>query len=279
PVGFEDEEALLPYGVQSFQGYRLLHEYFALPSRFMFAELAGLGPGVRACTGSELEIAVLLDRHDPLVDAAVAPQHRELSCAPAINRFPKKPDRSRLSVRVNEYHVVPDRTRPIDFEVHAITQVGAFASGTEAQREFFPFYECTERAAHDDGTAYYLVHRQPRLSSTRKLATGPRSTYAGSEVFVSLVDGNEGPYRPDLKQLALSTLCTNRDLPFHMSVGEGRTDFFLGSGARVEAGRCVAGPAPPRPPIAFGAMSWRLVSHLSVNYLSLLDSPDGRGAT
>jgi len=279
PVGFEDEEALLPYGVQSFQGYRLLHEYFALPSRFMFAELAGLGPGVRACTGSELEIAVLLDRHDPLVEASVAPQHFELFCTPAINLFPKKADRIHLSDRVNEYHVVPDRTRPIDFEVHAITQVVGFASGTEAQREFFPFYECTERAAHDDGTAYYLVHRQPRIASARKLATGPRSTYAGSEVFLSLVDGSEGPYRPDLKQLSVSTLCTNRDLPLHMSIGEGRTDFVLESGAPVESVRCVAGPSQPRPPLAFGATAWRLISHLSVNYLSLLDSPDGRGAT
>ena len=33
---------LLPYGRRSFRGYRLLHEYFALPNRYMFIELAGL---------------------------------------------------------------------------------------------------------------------------------------------------------------------------------------------------------------------------------------------
>ncbi|HEX7500888.1 MAG TPA: type VI secretion system baseplate subunit TssF, partial [Polyangia bacterium] len=49
PLGFEDEEALLPFGPRSFQGYRLLTEYFALPSRFLFALLTGLATAVRRC--------------------------------------------------------------------------------------------------------------------------------------------------------------------------------------------------------------------------------------
>jgi len=39
--GFEDDEALLPYGPRSFQGYRLLQEYFALPQRFCLFEIGG----------------------------------------------------------------------------------------------------------------------------------------------------------------------------------------------------------------------------------------------
>jgi type VI secretion system protein ImpG len=95
---------------------------------------------------------------------------------------------------------------------------------------------------------------------------------------VALVDGLEGPFRSDLKQLGVSTLCTNRDLPLRMSVGEGRTDFVVESGAPVESVRCVAGPSPPRPSHASGETSWRLISHLSLNYLSMTDTEDGRGA-
>jgi type VI secretion system protein ImpG len=40
----------------------------------------------------------------------------------------------------------------------------------------------------------------------------------------------------------------------------------------------VAGPSEPRPSQAFGSTSWRLVSHLSLNYLSLVDAGDGQGA-
>ena len=41
-VGFADDEALLPVGARSFQGYRLLHEYFAFPQRFLFFRKEGL---------------------------------------------------------------------------------------------------------------------------------------------------------------------------------------------------------------------------------------------
>jgi type VI secretion system protein ImpG len=177
-IGFEDDQALLPYGPRSFQGYRLLHEYFALPARYLFVELAELGPGVRACQSSELEIVILLDRNDPTIEPLIAPEHFELFCTPAINLFPRKADRIHLNDRENEYHVVPDRTRPLDFEVHSITEVIGFGTSTTAQREFLPFYECTERSAHDDAAAYYVVHRQQRLASTRRGA-GSRSTYPG----------------------------------------------------------------------------------------------------
>src|SRR5207245_891107 len=70
--GFGDEQALLPFGARSFQGYRLLHEYFALPARYQFIELHGLGPGIRRAHASEIEILVLLDRHEPIVEGAVS---------------------------------------------------------------------------------------------------------------------------------------------------------------------------------------------------------------
>ena len=48
PVGFTDAEALLPVTLRSFQGYRLLQEYFAFPQRFRFFELTGLVAGAEA---------------------------------------------------------------------------------------------------------------------------------------------------------------------------------------------------------------------------------------
>jgi type VI secretion system protein ImpG len=104
-----------------------------------------------------------------------------------------------------------------------------------------------------------------------------RSTYVGSEVYLSLVDGEEGPYRTALKQLGVSVLCTNRDLPLQMPLGQGRTDFVLQMGAPVESIRCVAGPTRPLPSHAHGDVTWRLIGHLALNYLSLTDA-EGQGA-
>ncbi|MBI5446080.1 MAG: type VI secretion system baseplate subunit TssF, partial [Deltaproteobacteria bacterium] len=118
-LGYDEEQALLPHGPRSFEGYRLLQEYFAFPERFMFIELAGLGPAARRCAGSELDVTVVLSRTDPALESTIDASHFGLFCTPAINLFPKRADRIHVSDQVNEFHVVPDRTRPMDFETFA----------------------------------------------------------------------------------------------------------------------------------------------------------------
>ena len=278
PAGFDSRQAMLPYPAPSFDGYRLLHEYFAFPQRYLFVELAGLQPAVRRCTGNELEIIILLRRSEPRLDNAIGAEDFALFCAPAVNLFPRRADRIHLTDRSDEHHVVVDRTRPMDFEVYAVTGVTGFGVGNDSQQEFLPFYALTDLAAMSDGRAYYTVNREPRVLSSRQRQRGPRSSYIGSEVFVSLVDSAEAPYRHDLRQLALETLCTNRDLPLDVPIGKGPTDFTLQLSAPVEAVRCIAGPSKPRPSFAEGNAAWRLISHLSLNYLSLIDSNPEQGA-
>jgi type VI secretion system protein ImpG len=61
-------------------------------------------------------------------------------------------------------------------------------------------------------------------------------------------------------------------------VGLGRTDFTMDLSAPVTAIRCLAGPTLPTPSLAESRFSWRLISHLSLNYLSLIDSKTAGGA-
>jgi type VI secretion system protein ImpG len=275
PFGTEDDAALLPVGPRAFQGYRLLHEYFAFPERFLFARLRGLLNGVRACASNEIEILVALDRFDPSLEPVVTPSNVSLFSTPAVNLFPKRADRIQLNDLDHEYHLVADRAHPLDYEIHSVTSVVGYAANGDAVQEFSPFY----RSRHGEGgsatSAFFTVNRRERLSSTRQRSQGPRSSYLGSEVFLALVDGRHGPFRPDLRQLAVETVCTNRDLPLLMPVGQGETDFVMETGAPVRAVRCIAGPSTPRPSHAVAETTWRLVSHLSLNYLTLTDvSPD-----
>ncbi|HEY4186551.1 MAG TPA: type VI secretion system baseplate subunit TssF, partial [Polyangia bacterium] len=270
-VGLEDDEALLPYGPRSFQGYRLLHEYFAFPSRYLFVKLGSLAPAIRRCTGSELEIVVVTDLHDRALDGVVGAANLAMFCTPAVNLFPRRADRIHLTEAAPEYHIVPDRTRPMDFEVHSVKEVVGFGSSAEAEQRFRPFFARNNLTSPEEAQAYYTIQRQPRVLSARQSLRGTRSSYVGSELFVSLVDPNEGPYRSSLRQLAVETICTNRDLPLHITLGQGRTDFTIESGAPIESIRCLAGPTPPRSSHAHGDTTWRLISHLSLNYLSLVD--------
>ncbi len=277
-VGFAGEQALLPRVPQSFDGYRLLHEYFAFPERFLFVELRDLAHSVRRCTGDELEILILFDRADRRLEGVVDKQNVAPFCAPAINLFPRRADRIHLNTRDTEHHIVPDRTRPLDFEVHSVLSVTGYGAGAEGEQEFRSFYAMHDRHADSVGHAFYALSRQPRVLSARQRRVGPRSSYIGSEVFVSLVDAEQAPYSHSLRQLGVTTLCTNRDLPLHMPVGKLNTDFSMDQGAPVDTIRCLAGPTKPRPSTAEGETAWRLISHLSLNYLSLINTDEQRGA-
>lgn len=277
-LGFTDDEALLPPSPPSFQGYRLLSEYFAFPQRYLFVELGGLAPAMRRSRGEELELIVLFDRVEPLFEGVLGPSHFALYCAPAVNLFPRRADRIHLNDKVTEYHVVPDRTRPLDFEVYRVDNVTGHGTAEDGEQPFLPFYASHDLIRRSGDGAYYTLRRVKRVLSTKARLRGPRSGYIGHEVFVALVDARAAPYRHDLRQLSLRLLCTNRDLPMQMPVGSGRTDFVLETGAPVAAIRCVAGPSRPRPSLADGENAWRLISHLSLNYLTLADSNPEQGA-
>ncbi|MCG8593611.1 MAG: type VI secretion system baseplate subunit TssF [Kiloniellales bacterium] len=278
PLGFEESEALLPHGPRSFHGYRLLQEYFAFPARYLMVALSGLDSLEAPPDCKELDILVLLNRSDPVLAEVVDGSNFALFCAPAVNLFPKRTDRVHLSDRYTEHHVVPDRSRPLDFEVYAITSVQGFGPGFEQGEEFLPFYALNDRQSFPEHSAYFTVQRRPRVLSTRQRQRGRRSSYIGSESFISLVDAKEAPYSSDLAQLAISALCTNRDLPLHMPLGVGKTDFTLEIGAPVKAVRCLVGPTPPRPSRVEGETAWQFISHLSLNYLSLVDIDEEQGA-
>jgi type VI secretion system protein ImpG len=277
PVGFRDDEALLPVSLRGFQGYRLLQEYFSFPQRYLFIDLGGLSKAVRRHDGDELEVVLLFSRGEATLEGVVDAANFSLNCSPAINLFPKRADRIHLTANEYEYHVVPDRTRPMDFEVYEVSSVAGYGVGSESEQAFLPFY-AAYHTEDVDQPAYFTVQREPRLLSASQKRTGFRSSYVGSEVFISLVDPKEAPFRSDLRQLAITTLCTNRDLPLQMPLGTGKTDLVLDSAAPVEAIRCLRGPSKPYSPVREGGAAWRAVDHLSLNYLSLLDSNEREGA-
>lgn len=147
---------------------------------------------------------------------------------------------------------------------------------------FQPFYRMRDLGIDDPDAAFFQVRREKRLPSARENERGvrpaARSSYAGSETWIALVDTRESPYPADLHQLGISVLCTNRDLTLTMPLGRGETDFTLELEAPVAAVRCVAAPSRPLPSYAQGAVAWRLLSHLSLNHGSLVDDADGSGA-
>jgi type VI secretion system protein ImpG len=270
-IGFEDAEALLPVTRSGFQGYRLLQEYFALPERLLFFTLEDLGGVFAHAQGDELEIYLGLTRTQASLENAVAAENLRLGCTPAINLLARAADRIHIDVTQTEMHLVPDRNRPMDFEVFSIDRVQAIGANGQRIADVERFYSGHHLAEAGAARMYYTMQRSPRKISARQREIGTRSAYVGSECFLSLVDSAQRHFSGDIHQLEVQTTCTNRDLPILLAAGQGPTDFHVEGGGPIESVRCIVGPTFPRAAAAFGDTAWKLISQLSLNYLSLVE--------
>lgn len=277
PQGFNRDEALLPTPRRSFDGYRLLQEYFAMPERFHFVELSGMRPALQRAEGADVDLYLLLSETLPANGAAVRRESFVLNAVPAVNLFERAFDRIHITNTDTEHYVTPNRTAPLDYEVYGISRVTGLSTRTNQETEFRPFYSATDiTSAGESHPAYYTIHRRMRQRNEKERLRGVRTSYLGSEVYLSLVDAAQAPYAADLSQLAVTGLCTNRDLPLLLSTA-GRDAFHLPDGGPVLSVGTVVSPTRPRPTIAQGETAWRLISHLSLNYLSITDREGGRG--
>ncbi len=276
PVGFRDQEALLPVTLRSFQGYRLLQEYFAFPQRYRFIALAGLANALRTVASHDVELVVLLGRGESDLEGVVDAANFSLFCTPALNLFHKRTDRIHVNDGSHEYHVVPDRTTPLDFEVYSVTSVVGHGVGSDSERPFLPFYAAYSRDDDQRQSAYFTTRREPRRPSESVKRRGHRSAYVGTEMFLGLVDAAQAPFSGDLRQLSVEALCTNRDLPLRMTLAAGGSHLSLDVAAPIASIRVVSGPSRPYAPLADGMMAWRAISHLSTNYLSFSPLWDGQ---
>ncbi|RRZ88101.1 type VI secretion system baseplate subunit TssF [Erwinia sp. 198] len=277
--GFAADQALLPEDLRNFDGYRLLQEYFAFPARFQFVSVSGLGELPSRC-GPEVkafEIVLLLDKADAALERTIDKSHLALHCTPVINLFPKTAERQKISESVHEYHLVVDNIRPLDYEIYAVKKLYATGDRQQGEQVFRPFWSTFSRDEGDYG-AYFSLRREQRTLSERAQRYGTRTGYIGSEVFLSLVDERQSPWRDDLTHLTAEVLCTSRDLPL-MLLAQDQGNFMMADSVPVSQLTLRKGPTPPRPALAEGMATWRLISHLQLNYLSLMDSDDGQGAT
>ncbi|CAE6806518.1 type VI secretion system baseplate subunit TssF [Paraburkholderia haematera] len=274
--GFHPSQAMLPNDGRMFEGYRLIQEYFAFPARYLFFSVGGLRRALAQCGGSAFELTLLLDRDDAALASEVDTRHLALNCTPAVNLFPKRTDRIPVTPRTHEYHLVVDRVRPLDHEVYAVTRVTGHRIGDAGDCDFSPFYASYGGDSGESG-AYYSVRREGRLASAQIRANGARTSYPGTEVFVSLVDRQQAPFDERMRHLSADTLCTNRDLPLLLPRGSA-SDFTPKISAPLKHIKVLRGPSRPRPPLAQDAAAWRLISGLGLNYQPLTGIDDEAGA-
>lgn len=260
PVGFADNEELLPYPPASFEGYRVLTEHFVFPEKFMFIDIAGLAARLPADLGEDLSFYIYFNSADVELEHNINAASFALGCTPVVNLFPHRADPIRLDPRHDEFEVTPDVRRPAGFEVYSIDKVTVSKANGDVV-EYAPFYQ----AAHgvSPQALYWFAARR-----SAKLGANQRDE--GTHMFLSLVDLGLRPKLPEERVLNVDTTCTNRDQPAKLPYGNDQPRMqCINEAPPCTAIRLLKKPtAVVRPPLRNFAR-WRLISHLNLNVLSL----------
>ncbi len=267
PVGFDRDQGLVDESDRSFRGYRLLTEFFVFPEKFLFFDVHDLDQDnlQRFDHATSISIFIFLDRYSEELERFVTTETIQMGCCPVINLFKQRAEPIRLTHSQTEYRVVPDARRPLSHEVYSVDRVIAFSPDNE-EIEFSPFYSLKHHheKIREAGRFWYASRHPANLD--------PDNTDGGTEVDLSVVDLQFNPAAPADWTIDIEATCLNRDLPGRLAFGGGQPWLFLSDGGPIQKIICLTAPTKTlRPSYGYGTL-WRLISHLSLNHLSLFSS-------
>jgi type VI secretion system protein ImpG len=264
-VGFKPDEGLFPFPRRSFWGYRLLQEYFAFPEKFCFLDLSGFEKLAAADFGDKIELLFFLsdfERSDrrQMLELGVSRNTFRLGCAPVVNLFEQVAEPILMEQKRFEYRIVADARREEALDIFSVDEVVGVMSGASETVVYEPFY--SHRHSAGGGPTQTFWH------STRKLS-GWRTNKA-SDVYITFVDLTGSKKTPDKDTVTMRLTCSNGELPSRLPFGNEEGDFQLASGGPITRIVALTKPTDALQPPSEHGLLWRLVSKLSLNYLSLV---------
>ena len=269
PAGLAANEGLLPYSRYSFTGIRLLQEYLAFRRKFWFVDITGfdlLSPPPKT---TEFEVKIFFDRAYP-EEKRFKGENVRLFCAPIVNLFRGDAEPIRLDHLLSEYRVTPDVRHPRSVEVYSVDTVAGTEDVTGDRHTYRPFYSF--RHGNGGESRHYTTLVRP----------GPSDNHIA---YISV--GGLTMDRGDLpiETLSLEITCTNGTLPREKlqerMINQPAPDF-----SNVAAFENLTQPTLDLHPLGSEALRsgerldnflWKLISHLSFNFMSVASLESLRG--
>lgn len=266
PVGFADDDALLPFAASQQAAYRLLTEYFCYPDKFNFVDIdlamiltALAGRHAGPCAGIALHL-LLSGAANGAVLAPLSNKHLLLGCTPVINLFPHAAAPISLTHTHSEYALRPDQLPGHAGDIYSVDTVHLVGGdGGASLKPYTPFYSLRHGAAARG--QYWLLRRDDELAGSQP----------GHEHSIAFVDRDFSPNDDGSGAMSIRLTCSNRDLPAALQYGLPGGDLRTESGAGAYPIRLLRKPgATQRFQCGRGA-HWGLLAHLSLNHRSLCD--------
>jgi type VI secretion system protein ImpG len=266
PVGFGEQDGILPYPRRSFLGYRLLQEYFTVPEKFLFFDLAVFDAIRAAGYGEKAEIIFLIRQFEraerrSVLETGLSPRTIRVGCTPIVNLFTQVAEPILLTQRRTEYEIVPDARRRKTTQIFSVDEVVGITPGSPDALPIEPLYSYRHSRDGQRPKLFWTARRRP---------TAWRLDH-GTDVHLSFVDLSARTVHPDRDSITAWVTCFNGDLPSRLPFGDDKGDFELENGGPIHRIVALSKPTEVVHPPLGQAQLWRLLSQLSLNYLPLAD--------
>jgi len=202
---------------------------------------------------------------DQMVDSLIQQVNKHsflLNCTPVVNVFSYQMEPIDLSAVQTEYKIIPDARQTDSMEVHTIKSVTAYSSHNDVVN-YWPFYG----VKHSLDTAQNKTFWQ---SSRRPIAS--KEGIIGYDTYLTLINLNASEDTAVDWVVQVTALCTNRNLPRQMALTNQALKWQLEKSPIPLSVQDIAAPTASFYYEEEGDRAWRLVSHLSLNHLSLIQA-------
>ncbi|MDQ1316359.1 MAG: type secretion system protein ImpG [Candidatus Poribacteria bacterium] len=254
PVGFDESEGMLPYPPNSFLGYRVIQEYFSFPDKFLFIDVTGLENTSKLGIQDTFDIVFQLSRR-PNENVRITKDNIHLNCTPVINLFSRSSEPIRVENERTEYRLRPEGPNSNHYEVYSVDKVFGMIPGTAQQYEYKAFYSFTHSLS-ERGNIYY----QTRL---RDSVTSENST----ETYILFINADQSVAVPTTEIISSELTCINRQLTEQLRLGDIKIP--TSNSPEVARFRNITNVTPTIYSPIGGSLHWKLISHLTLNRLSI----------
>lgn len=259
PVGFSEDQALIPYPQNTFRGYRHLQEYFAFADKYLFVDVEGLrvlhtlpDELLKRVHGMVLRFELRTQVFEP---ERLSLDNVKLYCTPIVNLFKQDAVPIRLDGKQDEYLLMPGEYSPGNADVFSVDNVTGWRPGGLGYQAYVPF----ESFEHDGGS------RLSTAAPSYIIRQRASAQHSGLDTWLGF-GGRQGAAQ---ETLSIELTCTNCNVPRQLRLGE--INQPCEQAPESLTFRNITVPTASFAPPLDQDFLWKLISNMSLNYLSLTD--------
>lgn len=261
PIGFHPEDSLLPYPKNSYDGYRLLQEYFCFPEAFLSLAIKGLDNLPPALRSDAFTLSIQFECDIPEA-MLITEESIKINCVPAVNLFKSESEAINLTGKETEYVLNKSHKKQDCYDIFSINTIQGWRY-IPNQKSYITHYTAFESFHHQNN------QENPERTGYYRLKIAHHKSNYGYQHTLSFVRNNEENLLDCEESISVSMNCTNRTLA--SSLSSHSINFYEHTAiAGISSTSNIIKPTKALYPLLGNTLYWSELTNLSINYQSLL---------